>query len=107
MAGACANDEVAIAVANRIVINDVKVFIPACCQLLVPGDKCDQIYLVTDLKFFVVLQSPGRSAGTPRCGTRTARRAVPTQNRCAEKRMNTAIARGNSHGKCIGVICRL
>jgi len=32
VAGACANREVAIPVANRIVINDVKVFMVACCQ---------------------------------------------------------------------------
>jgi hypothetical protein len=51
VAGVCANEEVAIAVANRIVINDVKVFMAACCQLSVLGDKCDQIYLVTDLNF--------------------------------------------------------
>ena len=39
MAGACANEEVAITVANRIVINDVKVFMVACCQRSVAGDK--------------------------------------------------------------------
>jgi hypothetical protein len=41
VAGVCANEEVAITVANRIVINDVKVFMAACCQLSVAGDKCE------------------------------------------------------------------
>ena len=52
VAGVCANEEVAITVANRIVINEIKVFMAACCQLSVQADKCDQIYLVTNLKIF-------------------------------------------------------
>jgi len=39
--GLCANEEVAITVANRIVINDVKVFMAASCQNSVAGDKCE------------------------------------------------------------------
>lgn len=35
----CANEGVEIKAANTIVINDVKVFMAACCQRTVAGDK--------------------------------------------------------------------
>ena len=106
MAGVCANEEVAITVANRIVINDIKVFMAACYQLSVQADKCDHIYLVTDLKFFVTLQRPGRSLRAGLLGERAVvpkARSTALQSGSAAKHMRTAVARGNSRGKCIGV----